>query len=158
MTDFGLRCADVDRDRAGAVLREALAEGRISLDELDDRLDRIYRSRTYGELDATMCDIPAWAALRHPAPPDPAVVMPPPRRSPGSATILWALMAVWVLWAVVAVSTSTAGGAPVLPVLVIVMAVVIAHRRRRRWRRRAAVGEQPPASLGGWSDPRSRWW
>ena len=33
-----LRISDTDRDRAAEVLREAHAEGRISIDELDERL------------------------------------------------------------------------------------------------------------------------
>ncbi|HYY19606.1 MAG TPA: DUF1707 domain-containing protein, partial [Streptosporangiaceae bacterium] len=35
-----LRISDIDRDRAAEVLREAHAQGRITVDELDERLAR----------------------------------------------------------------------------------------------------------------------
>ena len=39
-----LRISDSDRDRAAEVLREAHAEGRISIDELDERLTSVYNA------------------------------------------------------------------------------------------------------------------
>jgi Domain of unknown function (DUF1707) len=35
----GLRASDADRDRVAEVLRQAAGEGRLTLDELDERLD-----------------------------------------------------------------------------------------------------------------------
>jgi DUF1707 SHOCT-like domain len=37
-----LRISDTDRDRAAEVLREAHAQGRITVDELDERLTSVY--------------------------------------------------------------------------------------------------------------------
>lgn len=45
-----LRASDADRERSAEVLRNALAEGRINHEELDERLDRVYRATTVGEL------------------------------------------------------------------------------------------------------------
>jgi hypothetical protein len=68
-----LRAADADRERVAAVLREAAAEGRLDLGELDERLSRVYAARTYGELEPLTNDLPS-AALAVPSPrPTPAV-------------------------------------------------------------------------------------
>ncbi|GGO17493.1 hypothetical protein GCM10010116_35410 [Microbispora rosea subsp. aerata] len=53
-----LRAGDRDRDRIAERLRAAVGEGRITLDELSERLDRLYRARTYGELEALVADLP----------------------------------------------------------------------------------------------------
>ncbi len=43
-----LRISDTDRDRAAEVLREAHAQGRITVDELDERLTSVYAAKTRG--------------------------------------------------------------------------------------------------------------
>jgi hypothetical protein len=53
-----LRIGDRERDLVASVLQDALAEGRITLDELDARLDATLRARTYGDLDALVADLP----------------------------------------------------------------------------------------------------
>ena len=50
-----------DRERTVGVLRAAFTEGRLSQDELDDRVTRAYTARTYGELTALTADLPAGA-------------------------------------------------------------------------------------------------
>lgn len=40
-------------------LRDAAAEGRIDLDELDERLERALTAKTYAELDALTADLPS---------------------------------------------------------------------------------------------------
>jgi hypothetical protein len=52
------RAGDAERERVGEKLRVAAGEGRIDLAELDDRLDRAYRAKTYSELDALLADLP----------------------------------------------------------------------------------------------------
>ncbi|WP_344946980.1 DUF1707 domain-containing protein [Sphaerisporangium flaviroseum] len=56
--DAGIRAGDGDRDRVAEMLRTAVSEGRISFEELDDRLGRTYAAQTYGELDAIVADLP----------------------------------------------------------------------------------------------------
>jgi Domain of unknown function (DUF1707) len=51
--------ASADRERAVGVLRAGFAEGRLSQDELNERVARAYASRTYGDLWALTCDLPA---------------------------------------------------------------------------------------------------
>ena len=51
--------ASADRERAVGVLRAGFAEGRLSQDELDDRVAQAYAARTYGQLWALTEDLPA---------------------------------------------------------------------------------------------------
>jgi len=48
-----------DRERTVGVLRAAFTEGRLTQDELDDRVARAYTARTYGDLWALVADLPA---------------------------------------------------------------------------------------------------
>jgi len=52
------RASDADRDRIAAALREHLAEGRLTIEEFDQRLDQAYAAKTLGELDGLMADLP----------------------------------------------------------------------------------------------------
>jgi hypothetical protein len=52
------RAGDADRERAAEKLRVAAGEGRIDFAELENRLDRAYRAKTYSELDALLADLP----------------------------------------------------------------------------------------------------
>lgn len=54
-----LRIADTDRDRAADVLREAHAQGRITVDELDERLTSVYSAKTFADLVPVTRDLPA---------------------------------------------------------------------------------------------------
>lgn len=49
------------------MLRVAVSEGRISLEELHERLDRTYATRTCGELDAIVADLPREGAQPYPS-------------------------------------------------------------------------------------------
>jgi hypothetical protein len=53
-----LRASDEDRERVAAVLRQAAAQGRLGLDELDERLGTVYAARTYAELEPVLRDLP----------------------------------------------------------------------------------------------------
>jgi hypothetical protein len=54
-----VRIADMDRDRAAEVLREAHAQGRITVDELDERLTSVYSAKTFADLVPATHDLPA---------------------------------------------------------------------------------------------------
>jgi hypothetical protein len=45
-------------------LRHATAEGRLSTEELEERLEALSSARTYGELDALLSDLPVPSAPR----------------------------------------------------------------------------------------------
>ena len=53
-----MRAGDADRDTTIAVLREAFAEGRLSQDEFDERLERAHHARTYADLAQLTTDLP----------------------------------------------------------------------------------------------------
>jgi hypothetical protein len=52
-----LRASDTDRERTAELLRRAAAEGRLSVEELDERLDAAYAGRTQGELARLVQDV-----------------------------------------------------------------------------------------------------
>ena len=51
--------ATADRERTVGVIRAGFAEGRLSQDELDERVAQAYAARTYAELWALTADLPA---------------------------------------------------------------------------------------------------
>ncbi|MGW8557214.1 DUF1707 SHOCT-like domain-containing protein [Streptomyces tubercidicus] len=57
-----LRASDTDRERVAEILRDALTEGRLAMEEFDERLDATYKARTYGELVPLTADLPEAAA------------------------------------------------------------------------------------------------
>ena len=56
-----MRVSDSDRERAADVLREAAGHGRITMDELDERLELAYAAKTYADLTAVTRDLPGPA-------------------------------------------------------------------------------------------------
>ena len=56
--DPKIRASDADRDRTAAALREHLAAGRLTTEEFDERLDKVYAAKTLGDLDGVMADLP----------------------------------------------------------------------------------------------------
>jgi DUF1707 SHOCT-like domain len=59
VTDPELRASHEDRDRAAELLRVAAGDGRLTAEELDQRLDRALTARTVGELAELSRDLPA---------------------------------------------------------------------------------------------------
>jgi hypothetical protein len=53
-----LRASDADREQAAAVINSALAEGRLSVPEHSERLDRIYQAKTQAEIVPLIDDLP----------------------------------------------------------------------------------------------------
>jgi hypothetical protein len=54
-----LRASHADRDQVVELLRVAAGDGRLSPEELDDRLERALTARTYAELAVLTADLPA---------------------------------------------------------------------------------------------------
>jgi hypothetical protein len=64
-----LRVSHEDRDHVAEQLRVAAGDGRLTADELDERLETALTARTYGELEVVLADLPAApGALAAPAP------------------------------------------------------------------------------------------
>ncbi|MFF1638201.1 DUF1707 domain-containing protein [Streptomyces sp. NPDC058246] len=60
-TEPDLRASDADRERVVEQLRDALAEGRLDMEEFEERLETTYKARTYGELAPITRDLPGPA-------------------------------------------------------------------------------------------------
>jgi hypothetical protein len=56
--DPNLRAADSDREAIAERLRRSQAEGRLDVQEFQDRLDQCYKAKTIGELEQLMADLP----------------------------------------------------------------------------------------------------
>src|SRR5215472_8174993 len=68
--DDSIRVSDADRDRVSDQLRDHFAAGRITSDELDERLSAALNAKTYGDLRRIMADLPGPVpALTRTAPP-----------------------------------------------------------------------------------------
>src|SRR3954454_24220388 len=61
-----LRASDADRERVAAMLRENYGDGRLSDEDLSERVDAVYRAGTMSELAALTADLP-----KPPGPPRP---------------------------------------------------------------------------------------
>ncbi|MFI9647153.1 DUF1707 domain-containing protein [Streptomyces sp. NPDC052040] len=70
-----LRASDADRDRIADMLRDALAEGRLTADEHAERVEGVLNAKTVGELEVFVRDLPA----AHPGRPAPAYTSAPHR-------------------------------------------------------------------------------
>lgn len=68
-----LRASDADRERAAASLSRHAQAGRLTADELEDRLEQAYAAKTVAELDALQRDLPA----ERPAPTPARTARPP---------------------------------------------------------------------------------
>ncbi|WP_374200831.1 DUF1707 SHOCT-like domain-containing protein [Streptomyces bambusae] len=87
-----LRASDADRDRVAERLRDALAEGRLDMEEFEERLEAVYASRTYAELEPLTRDLPAVGdAAPHPlaAPASASAGAPGSAVSAGAAGSAW---------------------------------------------------------------------
>jgi hypothetical protein len=111
--------ATADRERTVGVLRAGFAEGRLTPDELDERVARAYASRTYGDLWALTADLPAGAFPYPYALPfygqAPAVqpsAAPPSDWRPAAALIITALVIFTLAALVTAIATAHAQPVP----------------------------------------------
>lgn len=57
----GIRISDADRDRIAARLRDHFADGRLTAEELDERLTTTLTAKTFGDLRGVLADLPEAA-------------------------------------------------------------------------------------------------
>ena len=108
-----LRASDADRDRIADLLREALAEGRLTPDEHAERVEGVLSAKTVGELEVFVRDLPAGHQPYQ------------PHRSPAPGTAGWGYAS--------APNRPTPGAIPLDPDENVV-AVFSAAVRKGRWR------------------------
>jgi hypothetical protein len=65
-----LRASHADREQAIEILKDAFAQGRLTIDELDLRAGQAFTARTRAELTSVIADLPAMSApaARRPSP------------------------------------------------------------------------------------------
>lgn len=111
--DPRMRASDADRERTASLLREHHAQGRLTAEEFNDRLDRAFEAKTFGELDALVADLPGIDLYRLPAagirPAPPGAPRSRPPRAGGSSavsrrgdgTVSPRRVETWMTWAVI---------------------------------------------------------
>ncbi|MQA15630.1 MAG: DUF1707 domain-containing protein [Pseudonocardiaceae bacterium] len=100
-----MRAADTDREAVVEQLRHGHAEGRLDLDEFDERVQRAWAARTYGELDVIAADLPDMRpATAAPEVPGDVVSHEDGQRGAVLAWLSVSLVNV-VIWAVVCLAT-----------------------------------------------------
>jgi hypothetical protein len=67
---LSIRISNEDRERVAQILHNAMAEGRIEVNELEERLDAVYAAKTFADLEPITRDLPVQAphALARPQP------------------------------------------------------------------------------------------
>jgi len=113
----GMRAGDADRQRIADQLKSALDEGRLDLNEYDERVQRAYSARTYGDLDGLLDDLPGTVGVQHsqvqphsPAP-QPAAVAKEDANHGGRHTFTSALTAFLICTVIWAISSFSSGHA-----------------------------------------------
>jgi Domain of unknown function (DUF1707) len=90
-----MRASDRDRQQVVDRLRGAVADGRLQMDEFEQRMAQAYQAVTYGDLAPLCADLPAPAV---PAPVAAAPARVRPERRPGLAGLPAALRVGWTIW------------------------------------------------------------
>ena len=167
------RASHADREQVVGALQAAFVQGRLTADELDERIGQALAARTYAELAALITDLPADPApAPQPAParqPTPAP-QPAPARWPQNTAASRAVkagagaigVAVIALGAAIAVAGEPAAAAVIAVFMVVLAAVATAvvasliHvalklESRQRRRRRGQHPSGPESGAGGHS-------
>jgi Domain of unknown function (DUF1707) len=98
--DPRLRASDADRERTAQLLREHHAVGRLTAEEFDGRLDKVFAAKTLGDLDELLADLPAIDLYQLPS----AGIRPTRRGGSGPRqraddSLLPARAIPWITWA-----------------------------------------------------------
>jgi hypothetical protein len=120
-----LRASHADREQVIDVVKAAFVQGRLAKDEFDQRIGRVFASRTYADLSVVTADIPA-SVIRAQASREPAHL---PARMPMDKKVLrsWASATVLLPGMVVAASAMESGQPAVFGLIVaLVFACLVA--------------------------------
>jgi hypothetical protein len=81
-----MRVSNDDREKVAQVLHNAMAEGRLTVTELEERLDKVYEAKTFGDLEPLVRDLPVGQQSRSLAVPTQATSPVPSNRIGGRGT------------------------------------------------------------------------
>ena len=70
--DYDLRIGDAERDATMAQLRDHFVAGRLTFDELTERIDLALAAKTQGQIESLMADLPRGPRAARGEPPQPA--------------------------------------------------------------------------------------
>ena len=101
-----LRSSDIEREQVVALLRAALADGRLQIDEGAERIGLAYQAQTRGDLAVLHADLPTTTATN----PRPPVIRGARGRLPTILRLLWttwltAVSVNVVTWALVSITS-----------------------------------------------------
>jgi hypothetical protein len=123
MIDRPIRASDQERESVVDVLRDAYTDGRLTLDEFEERMSAAYAAKTWTDLRHLTGDLPVepllGADLNHrpqPAPPQPVTSAGVPhqrRHDQPLGRLLWVVFA-WILIAAATGSPDTAAALSVV--------------------------------------------
>ena len=145
-----LRAADADRERTAETLRVATAEGRLSAEELEERLEAALGARTLAALEPLVADLPKADPVRRARRPR---ARPRHRGSSQRAAFLataallvaiWALTGAgyfWPVWPILGWGVFVLGPKGLVP-----FGACGARRRKRSAARRDRLSPCPPSA------------
>lgn len=127
MTDRPIRASDRERDSVVDVLREAYTDGRITLEEFEDRTSAAYASKTWTDLRELTSDLPVEPVLGadlpqlppHPQPVAQVVPAVPRLRQGDRNRPLGRLLPVIFAWIMIAAAAGSPDTAAALSVVFI---------------------------------------
>jgi len=121
MTDRPIRASDQERESVVDVLRDAYTDGRLTLDEFEERMTAAYAAKTWTDLRALTGDLPVEPLLGadldhrlHSAQPMTPAALPPTRRHDRPLGRLLPVVFAWILIAAAAGSPDTAAALSVV--------------------------------------------
>ena len=161
--DGAIRAADSDRESVAEILREAYTDGRLDLEEFDERTTAVYAARTWGQLRELTRDLPAGVGLgtrdlpagvglgtrdpRAAGLADPAALgSREPAGRPGRGPVFVPFLPVVLLWVVLA-GAIHASGVVVPAIILLFVCLRVARRHDQGGDHRP--GGSPPRTGGG---------
>jgi hypothetical protein len=167
-TGYNVRVGDADREAIAAQLREHFADGRLTLEELNERLDQAFAAKTRADLNTVTRDLPqaprpatgppyGGTAWQGPAWPGPMATRPGQdygdgRQSRGSGAFAPLMGMVWlfvILGSVILFGGFGGGGRP-LAIVLFLAALALVRRLIGLGRRRGSPGPRGPRGRRRW--------
>jgi len=138
--ESGVRIGDAEREKVTTSLREHYASGRLTLEEFQQRLDRVFAAKTDADLAKITADLPHADPYAAPWPPSQPFNRPSPgypvvggqyqgyqRRVGKPFSYIWACLAFCLIAGLLIASFSWPFGAPKF--VVILLAILALFRR-----------------------------
>jgi uncharacterized protein DUF1707 len=154
MTNDQIRASDADRDRVAAKLRDHFAEGRLTREELDERITVTLNAKTLGDLRPVLADLPGPVLA-------PAAMSRPMTTGWQRPPVVWRGLRILplLLIALAVALTVHSGGWLIFGffrflfifwLVSTVAGLIFARRFGRRWRRGPWPGYGPPRDRDTW--------